>query len=775
MNTHSRNRGASGFSLIEVMIAVIVLATGLLALAALQAKLTANSADAKARSRIAALMTSAIDDERASGYTGIAAFGATSCTTTTPTALQTAICTAESDAGVSGLQVSQTVSTLYGLPTAGSFTTTVPAASVKIYGEYKRVQITATWTDATGGSRTLGMTTVSDQLGLATSSTLLIQPLVTSNTKSPIVHEANPSLTAGVIPIAVGANTDSAATNPRPTLGLDLPSTTFNTLTYTQGSLDTSATSTIQKRVETAVAECVCGAATSALTNDIFLGTTTFRPTYWNGTKYIAPSVPSPAVSPVYGPYSGVTQNDLCTQCCRDHHDTSTDTVKFDPVTGNYNRYKARIVTTGNGNNAVTTVTLDTSSGAPVIAGATDPYLDACRVIRVDGLWRVAADMQSDHMGLIATTPKGFATSASPDTSSAASYEDFVIDYLGQKLTSIINGSTTPVAATVFASHNLNDPTSIDATTISTAFQYLHARGLYLDHLEQAALDKLTSVNATCAAANFPQCLLPYLPFNTINVTELANWSSSATSILTVTNGSTACTTGAPIRGCVNGKALGAANANVKMGTSNSAVASSLAISPYELAAANVQSDAQAFQVTGTSTASEFFASLAGLSQTSDLSTNNDPSVLWGVGINSGDCFTSISRTDTNPNPYDCVTTVPLTLPVNVTVGSYNQVTSQTIANPCSGGSGTVSRPVLTCSTVTAASLTGGYNTAFTVSGTKTTAEQTQITITKVSATTLTAGLTLNVTFGPNGSAAGTYTCDAVTFIPTFTTPSTCP
>ena len=59
---------SGGFSLIEVMIAVVVLATGLLALAALQASLTRSSAEAKTRSRVAAMLSARMDELRGSGY-----------------------------------------------------------------------------------------------------------------------------------------------------------------------------------------------------------------------------------------------------------------------------------------------------------------------------------------------------------------------------------------------------------------------------------------------------------------------------------------------------------------------------------------------------------------------------------------------------------------------------------------------------------------------------------------------------------------------------------
>jgi len=287
MRIHSRYRGQSGFSLIEVMIAVIVLATGLLALAALQINLTSSSADAKARSRIAALLATAIDDERNTGFSSIGAIPSpgVGCLAT-GTRLQQAICTAQQDAGVSALTVVQQITEEYGLPGSSSFIPTAPCATPAacakiIYGDYKLIQLNATWTDATGGSRSLATTTIASDIGLRTSDTLRNKPLTTTSNMIPTVHETNPSGTAGVIPVAVGNGSNQASTNPQPTLGNALPSTTFNTLNYNTGGLNGTLSATIQKRVETTVAECVCqGSSGNPLSSDVFLGATTYRPTY---------------------------------------------------------------------------------------------------------------------------------------------------------------------------------------------------------------------------------------------------------------------------------------------------------------------------------------------------------------------------------------------------------------------------------------------------------------------------------------------------------------
>jgi prepilin-type N-terminal cleavage/methylation domain-containing protein len=809
MRIHSRYRGQSGFSLIEVMIAVIVLATGLLALAALQINLTSSSADAKARSRIASLLVSTMDDQRASGYKCIPSAmtcSATSCTPAPATGCPaytytTAIATAQNEAAVSGLGLSLTSTTVT---------------------RYKKIALNATWTDATGGARTLGLNTIASVLTLPGTSSLFNQNLSGSSGTNPVVHQTNPGNTAGVIPIAVGdnGNDKSAATNPKPTINSSgLASTTFNVLTYDAAlANNTSSTATIQKRVETTVAQCVCKGSVGNPITDPFLSHNMFRPTYWDGLKYSAPNAVfdsnGTTLTPPYSTnVSSVTQDSLCTVCCRDHHDASTDTVKFDPFTGDLARYKVK---TTNAGAVVTPVALALSSGAvPTANGTTnnlvaanmtgDIYLDSCRLIRVDGLWRVAANINAEQVALLQTTSVGadLAKNPAPDVSQAVVYGNFVVDYLGKKLTQILSSGAAPVANTLYASYGLDAPSSIQVTNIPTPtdYRYLHGRGLYLDHLEQPALDKLNSVNSTCASANYPTCLLPYLPFNTINTTELAIWSTVDTSKLVVTTGSQ-CTTSnpvAPFRGCVHGIGLSTSvNATLSMTPSNSAVtSSSLSVNPYEVNPANTQTDAQAFSVSGTDTASEFFVALTGtgggLAQVADLSTNDDPFVQWGIGLNfnSDFCQPNYTQASTTPNPYDCLTNVPLALPVNVTLSNYNVATNQAVDNPCSGGSGTFSQPVLTCNTVNSnpsmsgSGLGSGYNITTSVTGTRSAGEQTLIVITAQNAGSTTpipkSAATLNVTFSPNGSKTavqnglGTgYTCDVTTNVPTFTTPTSC-
>ena len=846
---YNGSRRSNGFSLIEVMIAVIVLATGLLALAALQINLTQSSADAKARSRMATLLTGIIDSQRAASFGSVAALSGSAgqCTTTSPTTIQTMICSTQSDSGVSGISVSSQVTEYYGAPGTSSFSSdSSTVAGLSVYGDYKRVDMTATWTDSSGNSRSLGATTLISNLSLnGGSTTVLNTNLLNSANLTPVVHETNPANTAGVIPIAIGNNTDTAATNPKPTVNSSsgANSVTFTTLTYTSGVNDSSSTSTIQKRVETEVAECVCqGSSTNPFATGSFEGENVFRPTYWNGTQYTSPSTVSGG-TPSSSASTSITQSTECNICCRDHNDTGISTgVKFDSVTGDTNRYKV----TKSGSTITTPVSLATSGGNFVVANVTsDAYLDACRMIRVDGVWRVATDIEASHLGLIVTNDEnGSSTNpATPASSYETLYETFVVAAVKQYLLSALPSAGSPewsaflsgTIAPIFTTDAPNVP-STNPVTADTAgtYRYLHSHGLYIDHLETDAITKLNAVeSSTCPtnSSSFPTCLLAYLPFNTINLTNLATWTdasdASGTSEgasphlslgSTINTGSTTtCATGTFYRGCVTGLKTGNAYAIATIGHSNSGIAASIPVSTYENLASHDLTASQQFTVSGGATSDLMYGQLSGPNltptgwssvqnfPTSTLNKAINPTLTWAISTTaSGNCSANSAKNASTPNPYSCTSTTSYVTPTTITVTGYNQSVSSAATSskdPCSlGGSSknkTYPIPGIVCYTVSAVSIStdsaatnfidcvnkGGSNcfsitSPYTVSNTKKTSESTAITIASKSGNpNVTLSNTyLNVTFIANGSALGTVdtsTC-AASKAPTISTPTSC-
>ena len=836
MRIHKYFRDEQGFSLLEVLIAVVVLAMGLLALASLQAKLSTNSADAKARSRIAALVTSVIDYQRAQGYSQINTANF-QCVTASPTAIQSAICTAQADAGVSDITLSQTVTRYYAAPTAGSFTTTAPAATVKIYGDYKQITINATWTDATGSGRSLVTNTITSNLDLSTSSNILSQNITTAANLNPVVHELNPGNTAGVIPIAVGTgdNTYAASTNPKPTVSSSgANSTTFSTLNY--ASDPNTTTATIQRRVETEVAECVCkGSSSNPFASDTLFGKYTFRPTYWDGTRYVAPAIVSGGV-PKSSAATSINQSSECDICCRDHNDTgiASSAVRYDAVTGDTNRYK--VVVSSNGN-IITPIALATSGSpaAPIVADITkDAYLDSCRMIRVDGLWRVATDAQAAHVGLIATNDlKGSSTSpVTPDLTSEGLYQSFVLDGTKAFLATALPTAGSPdwstfltnTLAGIFTTYkpDVPNPNPALASTDGT-YRYVHAHGLYIDHLETDTINKLNAiVSSSCqvTSTNYPKCVLPYLPFSTINISGLAGWTDTndttdqagttplgkkALSLGTGTSTSSTCSSTTFFGGCVTGLASGYAYATASIGHSNSGIAGSIPVSPYELLAANVLAASQQFNVSNTSTSDLIYANVTGPDvspsgftaksvyqfSTAAINSQINPGLTWVTGGRNGGCQPSSGNgAKATPNPYNCSTTATLSAPTNITVGpnslnhSYNQIVDAVVykKNPCSNGPQNVGVTVqgMICYTMGTPTLTssagaridcsatptpaGCYNLSSAVAGSGT-SQTTTVTI--ASGTAALSNATLNLPFVYSSSKIGTatnsvgYTCDA--------------
>ena len=679
------HRLGAGFSMIDVLVAIIVLATGLLALAALQGALTRNSADARARSQIAAYSEGLIDQLRSGGYNNIASVPAFTATSGGTAALRSEASAAQTAAGVSGLTTTITSDIYNG---SGSTFTKAGTGIAASANSYKQVGVTTAWTDASGQSRTLALNTIVD----TTQTNQIDQTLITKSLGSagsvpgPIVRQYNPGATPGVIPIAIGSSA-TAATNPQPEVlgksGSSISGVTYNVLTYTLP--DTSQESVIQQNVDTRVITCSCKYGTG-VTNTANVFAQPFRPTYWSGSNYVSPSATKLGYSTT-GVDSSATQDSYCDVCCRDRNDpaaTGDDQTLFDPFTTDHAHYRY--------NSSSTLVAVPSTD-------TTDAYLNACRLIRVNGQYAVAVDLQNYFFGLLATTNTG--TSPIPDPTAETTYESFVTTFMTNSISTLAAGNgpaSIATATSAYATAGLDSPTNIGLTG-TTDKRYLQARGLYIDYLEPAALTAINNAISTCpSTSTTASCVLPLLPFTTINETELANWTSSVGGVITVTD--TASLTSddptAPLRGVtteVNGATNGAtANAVATIGISNSGVVGNIASWAVDPNDQTTLTDSQKFTIGGSSgggsgtlyfnVAVSFPTSPSAYNWVQNLASGNVPTIKWnGTATQLGTAVSNQSTTAytaSTSSPYSwywyssCTTT---------TTGSgKNQVTTTTCA-----------------------------------------------------------------------------------------------
>jgi len=603
---HVRAHNHRGFSMMDVLIAMLVLVVGLLALGVLQGTLTRNAADARIRSQVAAYSQGVADAMRARGYdafTSISSVTANSasCSATSPTLLQKLQCNAytwQNSAGMSNVSTAITSTKMYG-QSDGTFKSTAPTGGVSgASAQYKAINITTTWTDAQGQTRTLAYDTTVSTATVNPSDSSLDQSSFIKTSISPQVRESSPDSIPGVIPIAIGSTggtaINAAATNPQPVQ--TNTGTTFSQFTYNDSSLGGEL---ITQRVDTKVIQCRCkfaaGTGTTSSGNPTGLlssgvSVQANQPTYWDGYHYVSPSAnKNVAVTPVtLGSGSSATTvyasntsadsayastNDTdCDVCCRDRNDpangsnvptaTTTNPVLFDSFSGDSRKYAFSSTSP----NLLTQVTSTSTSTS---------FQQACRLIRVDGIYATATDAHVDFFSLLptgtcsqvglpttcaSTTTAGSQTGAvpvGPSTTSGtteASYGSFVQNYLSTNVSAlsttgfVLSGwgigspqttsGTGSSASSSFIGYGLNQPTNVAISDSTSYFPWLYARAVYVDHVETAAQTAITTAGASCTGTN---CILQYVPFTTVNLSGLGNnvpgvASSSPASVIIVSN-----------------------------------------------------------------------------------------------------------------------------------------------------------------------------------------------------------------------------------------------
>lgn len=675
-----------GFSLIEVLIAVVVLSFGILALAALQSNLIKSSTEARAQSVALALAKDKLEQMRS--FRSLNDYYALADSTAVQSINNTNAGTDDfsgSLGGVSGnlggtnFTRSWTV-TRYALPIVSGVPSTtysivasdtgaLSSASYVPNSEYKVVSVNVGWTDAAGQTRSVKLEDAIAALDPVDSARN--QRTVGGRARGPQVIIFDPSSDPGVIPIAVGDGSETAATNPKPVVqartGDDTIETRFDVLTYSALSGNKALA---QAKVETTVVGCTC---TNATTTEIG-----YRPTYWNGLRYVPPER-APAAATARAK-SGVTQSRYCDACCRDHHDPAEATgAKFSPRRTLHTHYRLQ-------------------GTDLVVAGAGEDYLEACRLIRVDGIFDVAADLSDDYMNLLDTSSNG--TNPAPSSSAVAGYQNFVLNYLDQRFRAPTSGTAsqyndraTPSPQTYAIAQDVQTPRPTANLNPSNGLRWLHSRGLYIDYLEPEAVDALNDAKTNCkgtgtsppTATELRDCALRALPFTSINLTELADWtpiSGPELAQIKVTNSDFDTSPGFtdPVRGKVtpgtsptDGQVT---NAVAHASASNSGIAISGYIDPDDVA--SELTAVQPMRINGTSSepaGGGFRFETVGYA----INVSNPRQLGFTHPAGSGNTPCNVSGTT---NPVDCSTSVGETLPsaLVLRVGNYNTSGSDAVS-----------------------------------------------------------------------------------------------
>jgi type IV pilus modification protein PilV len=536
-------RRQSGFTLIDAMIAVVVLATGILALTFLQVTMLRTAADARERSVGMSLAQNVLEERRSWGaqlqanYQSLdrqGIFNGEECDYSNGSALVVP--------GSAGLpsEYRYCVDVKRFVATGGSFAEApVSGTGAPAYGgvnpEFKQIVVHIGWQRQNGSWSDMRLGDALSGIPLINSTDLNNRPLGgTAVQPPPVVRYNLADLTdnTNFIPIAVGDGSGNqvAATNPTPkVIGGGVAETSFQVYTYSAAN----GLANVQKQIDTRVIGCQCtsknadvlASPETTTTNETFL-TRPLRASFWDGARYTEPKAADYRSSDLIGQPRATAvsgQSPFCDVCCRDHHDPSSvsyqgslpgeadDIPKFDPYRSSHVHYQ------------------DPSGDADSnrVTGSGQNYNEVCRVVRVDGIYRVTQDPLLDHFALIPTNNDAISFSTS---GAAVGYQNFVQSYIEDRILPLIGYRWDVNRVDVRALEDANGLNSQAANAIDinqNDRRYLQNRSILLDVLGHHAKTKIQECidqTGTDAPSDLA-CALRHTSFASVNLTELSRWS----------------------------------------------------------------------------------------------------------------------------------------------------------------------------------------------------------------------------------------------------------
>jgi type II secretory pathway pseudopilin PulG len=489
-----------GMTLLDVLLAIVIFTIGMLALASLQGNLTRSSADANARTVGTNLAEDLIEQfrtyERLESAAGIFAYqDIVDDTLNFP------------DRGGVDYTVQVAVDDYFFLPdgeTVTMDTDELPENRDTTISDFKFVELDVTWT---GGEFQRGDGQVtSNRLG---SGSFTVSTVVASIPRlgpakvaaeeegvgSPPV-KYTPGERPDIIQVSVdgGVSKYKESTTPLPIVQRrdELVETWFDVITYNQIS-ETEAEFLRREEFVALSCECTLRASTANAGR---------LPTVWTGAEYKEGAL----AEKQYGEGATNQQSQYCDICCRDHHDTSSNSDEafrpWDPDGAHPHYTRDR-------------------QGNLTEAGVGDDYLEACRLVRKDGFFRVAQDFDMKNE---VAFPRDFLEV--PDNASA--YSNYVVTSVEAHFADP-DEDFTPHALT-FEGDTPENPILLPSVDSSAETRRLMSRSIYTDYLN----DELSKTLTDCFPSRTADCTLPegtteleVLPFFDVQVTKLARWSEN--------------------------------------------------------------------------------------------------------------------------------------------------------------------------------------------------------------------------------------------------------
>ena len=534
------------------MIAVLIFAFGLLALAQLQGALTQSSGYTKSKATATSLAEEKLECMRSFSQIGADADGY--CDSQNPGLNVSYGEITDGSDNYGGTAISGTnftteweVVEMWYDNATDTFVDEDPAgAGAGTPSRYKQVTVRTGWGDVLDGVAT---TTFNDGEDRAFVELVDIVPSIPPGASGRVLAGPSdgvgptvaytPGLNPDVVAISLGGSRFKETLLPEPdvtrTRDDEFVVTAFDVVTFSQ----TEGSASFLRREEFRVLNCEC-TLTSGQGR---------RPTVFNGNQYVEGEFANKTT----GISANNDQDFLCNTCCRDHHDGGTavdgqegiaegpdaftpeaSRLQYDPFkpsaefsSGNHKHYG-----------------LD-NQGDLVLAAQGDDYLESCRLIRKDGFFRVAQDVNAQ---VLSNVPEDYLD----EDGETGPYSNYITGYTEE----FINGIGGSYPQTLpndngFAATNpsptstvlpLNVGTTCDDDVAGPDDQCLRSRVLYIDYVTDETktlyncLLSAEDADGNVSPEDRQDCgaftafgKLEVLPFFELNVTNLSLWSETPT------------------------------------------------------------------------------------------------------------------------------------------------------------------------------------------------------------------------------------------------------